>query len=106
MATRIDAVTSREKLKPRRECCWQRVRKGCFFGYRKRTSAGHGAWAARARDEDAGTKQLFKPLGEFGELPKLTPAQFETWRKSLRDLPTRSGGNRGKQRSDSTLNAT
>ena len=38
------------------------------------------------------------------ELPKLTPAQLEAWRKSLRDLPTRSGGNRGKQRSDSTLN--
>jgi integrase len=38
------------------------------------------------------------------ELPKLTPAQLEAWRKSLRDLPTRSGGNRGMQRSDSTLN--
>jgi len=177
MAIRIDTVASRDKLKPRRESHWQRVRKGCFVGYRKMTTAGHGTWMARARDEDDGTKQLFKPLGEFAdlpdhlrfdaatkaalawfdhlgrggtavaatvavacsryvrhltatkteraakdaearfknyvltnaklaatELPKLTPAQLEAWRKSLRDLPTRSGGSRGKQRSDSTLN--
>ena len=38
------------------------------------------------------------------ELPKLTPAQLESWRKALRDLPTRSGGRRGERRSDSTLN--
>ena len=38
------------------------------------------------------------------ELPKLTPAQLESWRKSLRELPTRSGGNRGGRRSTSTLN--
>lgn len=38
------------------------------------------------------------------ELAKLTPAQLETWRKSLRELPTRSGGRRGEHRSDSTLN--
>jgi integrase len=177
MAARIDTVASREKLKPRREPYWQRIRKGCFVGYRKMTASGHGAWLARARDEEAGAKQVFKPLGEFGELvdhrrfdaatkaalewldhlgrggtaraatvadacaryvrhlratkseraatdaearfknyvlnnarlaatelTKLTPAQLESWRKSLRELPTRSGGRRGEQRSDSTLN--
>ena len=177
MGTRIDTVASRGKLKPRRESYWQRVRKGCFVGYRKMTQSGHGTWLARARDEEVGTKQLFKPLGEFGELadhlrfdaatkaalawfdhlgrggaveastvadactryvrhlratkteraakdtearfrnyvlthaklaatelPKLTPAQLEAWRKALRDLPTRSGGRRGERRSDSTLN--
>jgi len=177
MAVRIDTVASRDKLKPRRESYWQRVRKGCFVGYRKMTASGHGTWMARARDEEVGTKQLFKPLGEFGDLPdhlrfdaaskaalawfdhlgrggtaeaptvteacsryvrhlratkteraakdaetrfknyvlsnvklattelaKLTPAQLEAWRKSLRDLPTRSGSNRGERRSDSTLN--
>ena len=171
MAARIDTVASRDRLKPRRESYWQRVRKGCFVGFRKMTVSGHGTWLARARDEDDGTKQLFKPLGEFAdlpnhlrfdaatkaalewfdhlgrggtamaatvadacsryvrhmtvtkteraskdaearfrnyvlnnaklaatELPKLTPAQLEAWRKSLRELPTRSGGNRGKQR--------
>jgi integrase len=68
MAARIDTVASREKLKPRREPYWQRVRKGCFVGYRKMTTGGHGAWLARARDQEVGTKQVFKPLGEFGEL--------------------------------------
>jgi integrase len=38
------------------------------------------------------------------ELGKLTPAHFEQWRKALRELPTRSGPNRGKPRTDSTLN--
>ena len=177
MALRIDTVASRDKLKPRREAYWQRVRKGCFVGYRKMTVSGHGTWLARARDEEAGTKQLFKPLGEFGdladhlrfdaatkaalawfdhlgrggtaraatvadacsryvrhlkatkseraakdaearfknyvlnhvklattELPKLVPAQLESWRRALRELPTRSGGRRGERRSDSTLN--
>jgi site-specific recombinase XerD len=177
MAARIDTVASREKLKPRREPYWQRVRKGCFVGYRKMTASGHGAWLARSRAEDASAKQLFKPLGEFGnvadhlrfdaaakaalawfdhlerggatgastvsdacaryvrhlrttkseraandaqarfknyvlnntklaaiELTKLTPAQLEAWRRSLRELPTRSGVRRGEKRSDSTLN--
>jgi integrase len=177
MAARIDTVASREKLKPRREPYWQRVRKGCFVGYRKMTASGHGAWLARARDDENGARQLFKPLGEFAELAdhlrfdaaakaaltwfdhlgrggaartstvsdacaryvrhlratkperavkdaearlknyvlsnaklaateltKLTPAHLDSWRKALRDLPTRSGGRRGEQRSDSTLN--
>jgi integrase len=38
------------------------------------------------------------------ELLKLTPAQLESWRKALRELPTRSGARRGQRRSDSTLN--
>lgn len=177
MATRIDTVASREKLKPRRGPYWHRVTKGCYIGYRKMTTSGHGSWLARARDEEAGVQQLYKPLGEFleladhlrfdaaakaaqawfdhlgrggtaraatvaeactryvrhlratksdraamdaetrfrnyvlnratlaaTELPKLTPAHLESWRKSLRDLPTRSGGRRGERRSDSTLN--
>jgi hypothetical protein len=40
MTARIDTVASREKLKPRREPYWQRVRKGCFVGYRKMTASG------------------------------------------------------------------
>jgi len=38
------------------------------------------------------------------DLSKLLPAHIESWRKALRDAPTRSGPNRGKKRSDSTLN--
>lgn len=177
MATRIDTVASRNKLKPRRGPYWHRVSKGCYVGYRKMTGTSPGSWLARARDDAAGVQQLYKPLGEFlelaehlrfdaatkaantwfdhlghggsaraatvadacvrylihlraskseraekdakarldryvfnhaklaaTELTKLTPAQLETWRKSLKDLPTRGGRGRGEHRSDSTLN--
>ncbi len=177
MATRIDSVSSRERLKPRRGPYWHRVSKGCYVGYRKMSSAGHGTWLARAPDENTGKQQLYKPLGELSELPdhlrfdaaqkaaqawfehlgrggtasvttvadacaryvehlratksgraaddaearfknyvlnhtklagtelpKLTPPHLETWRRALRELPTRSGARRGERRSDSTLN--
>ena len=68
MPSRIDSVTSRERLKPRREPYWHRLSKGCYLGYRKMTSDSAGAWLARARDEEIGKQQVFKPLGEFGEL--------------------------------------
>lgn len=68
MATRIDTVASRDKLKPRRGPYWHRVIKGCYVGYRKMTTSGHGSWLARARDEEAGVQQVYKPLGEFLEL--------------------------------------
>lgn len=68
MATRIDTVASRDKLKPRRGPYWHRLSKGCHVGFRKMTSAGHGSWLARARDEEATVQHLYKPLGEFREL--------------------------------------
>ena len=177
MATRIDTVASREKLKPRRGPYWHRLSKGCYVGLRKMTVGSAGVWQARARDEETTVQQRYLPLGEFleladhlrfdaaaraatawfehlgrggtaqvstvsdacsrylvhlkanktdyaandaearfnnyvlnnkklaaTELSKLTPAQLESWRKSLRELPTRSGGNRGGRRSTSTLN--
>lgn len=70
MATRIDTVASRDKLKPRREPYWHRLRSGCYLGFRKMTSDGAGVWIARARDEEAGpTKQIYESLGDFGALP-------------------------------------
>lgn len=177
MATRIDTVAARDKLKPRRGPYWHRLSKGCHVGFRKMTSTGHGSWLARARDEEASVQHLYKPLGEFleladhlrfdaaakaaqawfdhlgrggaaggatvseactryvkhlrthktdraaedaearfknyvlnkpklaaTELTKLTPMQLDAWRKSLKELPTRSGGRRGELRSASTLN--
>ena len=38
------------------------------------------------------------------ELSKLTPLRLEAWRNALKQMPTRSGGNRGELRADSTLN--
>lgn len=70
MATRIDTVASRDKLKPRREPYWHRLRRGCYLGFRKMTNDGAGVWIARARDEEAGpTKQVYESLGDFGALP-------------------------------------
>ena len=70
MATRIDTVASRDKLKPRREPYWHRLRRGCYLGFRKMTSDGAGVWIARARNEEAGpTKQNYESLGDFGTLP-------------------------------------
>lgn len=176
MATKIDSVSSRLRLKPRREPYWHRMSKGCYLGFRKMTSTGHGNWIARAMQEISG-KESYSALGDLSELPdhlrfdaaqkaarawfehlgrggatgsltvadvcskyvrhlreskseraardaearfknyvlnssklaateltKLTPGQIESWRKSLRELPTRSGGRRGEFRSDSTLN--
>jgi len=68
MATRIDTVASRDKLRPRRGPYWHRLSKGCHVGFRKMTTTGHGSWLARARDEEASVQHLYKPLGEFLEL--------------------------------------
>jgi integrase len=176
MATKIDTVSSRLRLKPRREPYWHRMSKGCYLGFRKMTNTGHGNWIARAMLENSGNES-YSSLGDLSELPdhlrfdaaqkaaqawfehldrggatgshtvadvcskyvrhlrgskseraardadarfknyvlnnpklasteltKLTPGQVEGWRKSLRELPTRSGGRRGEFRSDSTLN--
>ena len=63
MATRIDTVASRDKLKARRGPYWHRLNKGCHVGYRKMTVAGSGSWLARVRDEAASVQHLYKPLG-------------------------------------------
>ena len=59
-----------------------------------------------AKDAETRSKNYVLTIAKLAatELAKLTPAQLEAWRKALRDLPTRSGGNRGERRSDSTLN--
>lgn len=67
MATKIDTVTSRDRLKARREPYWHRESKGCYLGFRKMTLA-RGSWVARAMDTGTG-KQVYKALGDFSELP-------------------------------------
>jgi site-specific recombinase XerD len=68
MAIRLDAVSARERLKPRRDPYWQRVTKGCYLGFRRMSSESQGTWLARARDGATG-KQAFKLLGELTETP-------------------------------------
>ncbi len=69
MATRIDTVSSRSKLPPRRGPYWHRMSKGRYVGYRKMSSVGQGTWLARAMHDGAKTQQVYKALGEFGDLP-------------------------------------
>lgn len=68
MALDLSKVGERERLKPRREPHWQRLRAGCFLGFRPSKRGGKGTWIARCYDEDAGKYRL-KALGDFGTLP-------------------------------------
>ena len=67
MATIINTVSAREKLKTRREPYWHRVAKGCYLGYRKMMTGPGGTWIARLLDEATG-KQSYNALGDFSEL--------------------------------------
>ncbi len=67
MGTKIDSVTSRDKLTPKREPYWHRIIKGCFLGYRKMSGDTAGAWVVRTMEDDGGKK--YKSLGSFNELP-------------------------------------
>ncbi|WP_408589424.1 tyrosine-type recombinase/integrase [Novosphingobium sp.] len=67
MALDLSRVKDREKLKAQREPHWQRLRVGCFLGYRPSQRGNAGTWIARAYDEDVGKYQL-KALGDYGAL--------------------------------------
>lgn len=66
MALDLSKIGERERLKAQREPHWQRLRAGCFLGYRPSKRGGKGTWIARAYD-DRGKYQL-KALGDFGAL--------------------------------------
>lgn len=65
----LSKVGAREKLKPNpgKRPHWQRLRQGCFVGYRPPAKDGVGTWIARVRDEDS-CKYRDKSLGDFGDL--------------------------------------
>jgi len=67
MALDLSKVERREGLSKQREPHWQRLRVGCFLGYRPSKRGGPGTWIARAYDEDNG-KYQFKSLGDYGAL--------------------------------------
>lgn len=68
MAVDLSRVSKREALPSQREPHWQRLRPGCFIGYRPSAREGAGTWIARAYDEDSRRYRL-KALGDFGSLP-------------------------------------
>ncbi|WP_170001990.1 tyrosine-type recombinase/integrase [Pseudopontixanthobacter vadosimaris] len=68
VALDLSKVGNRERLKVQREPHWQRLRAGCFLGFRPSRRGGKGTWIARVYDEDASRYQV-KSLGDFGTLP-------------------------------------
>lgn len=67
VALDLSKVGNRERLKVQREPHWQRLRAGCFLGFRPSKRGGKGTWIARVYDEDASRYQV-KSLGDFGTL--------------------------------------
>ena len=67
MALDLSKVRERNSLGQRREPHWQRIRPGCFLGYRPSARESMGTWIARVYDEDCRCYRL-KALGAFGWL--------------------------------------
>ena len=87
MATRLDSVEARNKLKPRATTYWQRLRAGLAVGYRKVGAAG-GAWMVQAYDP-ATRSQTRRSLGTFEELP--AAQRFDAARKAAELLADHLG---------------
>jgi len=68
MAIKIDTVSARDKLKPRRDPFWQRIIKGGYVGFRKMSANTSGTWLVRYRTENDG-QQHMQPLGTLDEFP-------------------------------------
>lgn len=67
MSRDLSKIGDRERLKPRREPYWQRLRAGCFLGFRPSKRGGKGTWIARVYDEHA-QKYRYKSMGDFGAI--------------------------------------
>lgn len=69
MATTINTVESRDKLKPRQAPYWQKLSNGCHLGFRKMSPTSTGTWLVQAYD-DSTQKQTRRSLGTFEAFPK------------------------------------
>ena len=63
----LSKVGDRNALGAQREPYWQRLRAGCFLGFRPSKQGGKGTWIARVYDADTGKYQM-KSLGDLGAL--------------------------------------
>ena len=68
MALDLSKVGERDSLPVKREPHWQRLRPGCYLGYRPSRREGAGTWISRAYDEDA-RRYRYLALGEFVDEP-------------------------------------
>ncbi len=64
MKEQIQSKTARDKLEPRREPYFDRIRTGLYVGYRK-LPQGEGSWIARRRNDDG--KQEYHKLDVSGK---------------------------------------
>jgi integrase len=64
----LSTVKARDALrpKPNRHPHWQRLRPGCFVGYRPSTDGSAGSWSAQAYVNSKTREQV---LGSFGQFP-------------------------------------
>jgi len=81
----LSRIGEREKLKPQKgdEPHWQRLRQGCYLGYRPSKKKAGGTWFARVYDPDT-SRNSRKPLGDYGTLSghevfKQAKADAEAW---------------------------
>lgn len=82
MSVKIDTVSAREKLKPRREPYWHRLAQFKYLGYRKMTPGLAGTWLVRIQSDDG--KKTSKSLGAFLDIPD--HQRFDAANKAARDL--------------------
>lgn len=68
MATPINTVTARGKLRPQHDPYWHRVQTGCYVGFRKMSASTPGAWVLRVADPISG-KYVKKSLGALDDHP-------------------------------------
>jgi len=71
MATKIDTVSARDKLKPGHSPFWQRITKGGHVGFRKITAKTPGTWLAKYRAEG----DLRAVIHSFGVLDDFPPSE-------------------------------
>ena len=91
----LSRIGEREKLKPRPgdEPYWQRLRQGCYVGFRPSRKKVGGTWFARVYNPDT-NRNSRKRLGDYGtlsghEIFKQAKLDAETWAETVE-----SGGER------------
>ena len=85
----LSRIGEREKLKPKAgdEPHWQRLRQGCYLGYRPSRKKAGGTWFARVYDPET-NRNSRKRLGNYGTLLghdvfKQAKADAEAWAETV-----------------------
>lgn len=85
----LSRIGEREKLKPKAgdEPHWQRLRQGCYIGYRPSRKKAGGTWFARVYDPET-NRNSRKRLGDYGtlsghEVYKQAKVDAESWAEAV-----------------------